>query len=350
MKEILRIALIKPPLLGHIERGTGIYANNLYNVLSKKEGLEISLADYKDNLTSFDLIHYPYFDPFFLTMAFPQPKPFIITVHDLIPLKYPKHFPKGVKGTLKWYIQKTILKRADFIITDSNASKRDIVKFTGIKEDKISVIYLGVSEEFHKIDSPTSLNNYKSKLELPDNFILHVGDVNYNKNVKGLIKAFEYINNKFPEIYLVLIGNGFIKESQELNEIIDLITKLNLSKNIIRRNNLSSEDLVHVYNLAKLYIQPSFSEGFGLPVLEAMATGTAVISSSSDSLSEISADAVEKINPLDIEEMAEISIKLLQNPLRMKELITKGYQRVQDFNWEKTARLTKEIYEKVLTK
>src|SRR3990167_2495256 len=151
---LIRIALVTPPITGHLHRGTGTYFNSLLKYLSRDPRIKVIPATLHDPLAGFDLIHFPYFDPFFLTMPLLgvfRKIPQLVTVHDLIPLKYPKDFPSGLLGKLKLNIQKNSLQKADSILTDSQSSKKDIVKIAGINEDKIHIIHLGADPVFKYI-------------------------------------------------------------------------------------------------------------------------------------------------------------------------------------------------------
>ena len=344
----LKVGIIIPPIAGHKNRGTGVYADKLYQSLKEKKAVEVKLVNHGDNLNKFDLIHYPYFDPFFLTLPLIQNQPTVVTVHDLIPLKFPQFFPLGLRGSFKWQMQKLSLKEALAIITDSHASKEDIMKFTGISREKIFVIYLGVGEEFRVISSKDTLNRVRAKLKLPENFILHVGDVNYNKNIGGLIKAFNIVKNTYPNLNLVLIGNGFVTPSPQLSGILDLISSLKLGEYIFRLRHVNLGDLVCVYNLAKVYLQPSFAEGFGLPVLEAMACGIPVVVSNSSSLPEIVGNAGLLVDPHNVEQIASSISAVHTNPKKREELIKKGLARAKQFSWEKCAEETVDIYKKIV--
>ncbi len=326
----MKVALIKPPLIGHTMRGTGKYTTELFKAL-KKQNIDIDLVEYHSNLNSFDLVHYPYFDPFFLTLPLFKKRPTIVTVHDLIPLVFPEHFPKGIKGNIKWQMQKFALKNVDEIITDSNASKKDIIRLIPYPENKINVIYLGVGKEFRQIKDSAILSKTKNKYSLPDQFILYVGDRNYNKNVDGLLMAFQKIAKDYSNIYLVLIGKGF--------------TDLQTPPHVLKFHSLTSEEMVHIYNLSRAYIQPSFAEGFGLPVLEAMACGCPTVVSNTSSLSEIKAPKSVLIDPKNVESIKRGIIKVLtSSPQQINEIIIDGLKNAQQFSWDKCAQETIKIY------
>ena len=186
---------------------------------------------------------------------------------------------------------------------------------------------------------------------------MYVGDVNYNKNIIGFIKAFKKLNTSdgdrpslrghdSSEVRLVLIGKAFTDENlKETKEIIRLINSLKLSKKVIRLGWVPDKDLVALYNLASVYCQPSFYEGFGLSVLEAMACGCPVVAAKTSSLPEICGQAAIMVDPYNLDDM----IKGLKKALvKQKELRDKGFQQVKKFSWGKTAQQTYEIYQKVV--
>ena len=196
---------------------------------------------------------------------------------------------------------------------------------------------------FKVIKEESILKRISEKYNLPENFVLYVGDVNYNKNIPGLIKAFAGLKG---DLSLVLTGKAFLEDDlRENQEITKLIKTLKLEKKVIRLGFLTTEDLVVLYNLAAVYCQPSFYEGFGLPVLEAMACGCPVVAANTSSLPEICGPAAIMVDPHYINDM----IKGLQEALLKKEeLKEKGFAQVRKFSWEKTAKKTYEIYQKVV--
>jgi len=319
-------------------RGVGIYTQQLVKSLQslKIGNFSCQLVENKSMIGDSDLIHYPFFDLFFLTLPLKKTKPTVVTIHDVIPLIFPEHFPPGIRGNLKFQIQKFSLKNTKAIITDSENSKKDLFKYLNYPKDKIHVVPLAPAKEFKPIMA-------KNKYQLPEKFILYVGDVNYNKNIPGLIKALAGLKEKMS---LVLVGKAFKDESlKETQEILQLISLLKLEKKVIRLDWVSSEDLVGIYNLATVYCQPSFYEGFGLPVLEAMACGCPVVAAKTSSLSEICGSAAVMVDPYDINDM----IRGLGQALnRREELIKKGLLQAKKFSWQKTAQQTYEVYQKVV--
>jgi glycosyltransferase involved in cell wall biosynthesis len=304
-------------------RGMGVYAEQMRLRLPRL----VEVVGHNQDLT-----HYLVFKLFA-----PRPLllPAVVTVHDLIPLKYPKAYPLGIRGRWRWRQNKKFLRRANGIITDSQASKRDIIKFTGIDSDKILVVYLAAKEIFRPVKAV-------NKFGLPDKFVLYVGDLNWNKNVVSLAKT--CLKLDYP---LVVVGRQAAAadfdarhpENQELVEFQSL-AKIN-PRQIICMGAISQRDLVMVYNLATIYAQSSRDEGFGLPVLEAMACGCPVLSSEQGSLPEITGKAALKLSPA--------NLKLLWNSQRLRRQFSQlGLSQAKRFSWDKTVKATVLIYEKVI--
>lgn len=349
-KIIIDIFQLHPQAL---KRGVGIYALSLYQGLKAlKDGNEYCLKKNKGREKSgkkANLIHYPYFDPFFLTLPCRGRIPVVVTVHDLTPLKFPSHYPAGIKGRIKWQRQKYLLKKVDAIITDSQNSKKDIVEIIGYPENKIFSIPLAVSNEFRKLENGNWELGIKGKYHLPDVFLLYVGDLNWNKNVKSLVKTFYKLKDVDQNLKLVLIGSAFNNKSlKELKMLKKQIKRLKLNNDVKLFGFIPTKDLVKIYNLAILYIQPSFYEGFGLPVLEAMSCGCPVLSSNQASLPEVGGKAVEYFNPFKKDDL-EMKLKsLVKNKLKLKKISKLGLKQAQKFSWKKTAEQTAKVYQKVL--
>jgi glycosyltransferase involved in cell wall biosynthesis len=229
-----------------------------------------------------------------------------------------------------------LIKRADKIITVSEYSKKEIEKYYPNAKAKIEVIYLGFDKSFKRLD------NIKKK-----NQILYVGSMNSRKNFVGVLKAFELLNQK--DYTLLLVGNfsaNFAVDAKTQK----LIEQAQASVNIEFRSGVSDEELVKMYNESKLFVFASFYEGFGLPVLEAMACGTPVICSDTSSLPEVGGDAVVYCNPLNVEDIKEKIEMVLADEVLQQKMITEGLERAQLFSWEKSAKEHLEVFQKVLKK
>ena len=330
---------ISPLTTSHAGRGTGTYTKHLLESL-QKYSKTCTLVPFKGDIPSnVDLVHIPYFDPFFLTLPRTIHVPFIVTVHDLIPIVYKKHFPVGLRGNIKWIIQKKILQKASAIITDSYASKKDIVQELHVPESRVFVSYLAPGAEFSPVDKENRMN-IRQKYSLPDEFLLYVGDVNWNKNIPNLIKAIYQTN-----IPLVLIGKAFLNEGlQEVKIINSIIKEYKAENTIIKLGFVPQEDLPSVYSVATVCVQVSIAEGFGLPILEAMACGTPCVVSSTSSLVEIAGPSV-LVDPFNVNSIVNGIKEAVNKKWNQKELML--YAR--HFTWEKTAQETITIYNKCLS-
>lgn len=324
-------------------RGIGVYTRELITALGKKYISDTILTDLS-RAEQPDVIHYPYFDPFFRTLVVTN-IPTVVTIHDLIPLRFPAHFPVGIKGKINWWYQKRAIQKVSHIITDSLSSKNDIIKIVGVDSEKISVVPLGPNHT-QKIRATLS-KKIATSYSLPKKYLLYVGDINWNKNVTGLIKSFSELEDK--SLHLILVGKVFSDKPDipEYLTITEAIARSRKADKIIQLGFVPSHHLSVLYQLATIYVQPSWYEGFGLPILEAMKFGCPVASSDRGSLSEVGGDAVLYFDPKT--GMTEAIKKLLNSgPLR-KELSEKGIQQAKNFTWEKTAILTHAVYEKVLS-
>ena len=324
-------------------RGIGFYTRRLIAELEKIPSVQLIKFDQKLS-EPVDLIHYPGFNPFHFSLPLINHYPYVVTVHDLTPLKFPDRFPPGIKGKVRWLLQKKQLQSARALITDSEASKKDIVKFVDISAGKVHVVYLAADKIFKTKKSA-------NKFSLPDKFVLYVGDVNYNKNLPLLAQTCLSLN--FP---LVVVGKQAIDKNFNRNhpENQDLIKFQALAaanpQKIITLGYVKTEDLVAIYNLATVFAQPSLAEGFGLPVLEAFACGCPVITSSNTSLAEISGQAALLINPRDQSQLAYALKSLWLNPNLRTKYTHLGQAQIKQFSWEVTAQNTIKIYDQVLAK
>lgn len=345
----MTIALIGPSSdheLSHRVRGSGIYSKNLIAALKKYYPENSYILTSSRGIPS-DIDHFLYFEPFFRTLPILKKRKRIVTVHDLTPLVFPKDFRAGIKGNLKWQLQKLALKNTDLVITDSNSSKKDISKFTGIDPIKIKVIYLAAEEEFKKINNPSSLNRIKNKYNLPDKFALYVGDVTWNKNLPRIISAVRQLN-----ITLVMVGSALVGEfdqSNPWNQDLVKVRKMSQGdKRIIMPGFVEKEDLPALYNLATVFVMPSLYEGFGLPILEAMKCGCSVVTSKEGSLKEVAGDAAFFVNPYDISEIANGIGEVYFNKEVAEKLSKKGLRQAEKFSWKKTALETINAYKLAL--
>ena len=242
----------------------------------------------------------------------------IVTIHDLAFLRYPNWFSKKFYIYYRFLIPK-IVKNGKKIITVSNFSKKEIISLLGIDEKKIEIIYNGISSNF----------NYNPKI-YKKNYILAVSSLDPRKNFKNLILSFGKINLKNYKLVIVGSENKVFSNT----EIKNLMKKI---QNVEFTGYVSDKKLVKLYQEAKIFVYPSLYEGFGIPPLEAMASGTPVISSNVASLPEVCGDAAYYVNPYDVNDIAKGIETVLKDKKLQKELIQKGLERIKLYNWEKSA-------------
>lgn len=261
----------------------------------------------------------------------------VLTVHDLSYIKYPNTFTKSRLIYGKIFIKDSV-KRADKIIAVSESTKRDIINYYGIQEEKIFVTHLGARDIF----KPATINEIeliKKKYNL-NKYILAVGTIEPRKNLLRLIKAFNNVSSKIDEeIKLVLVGKSGWKNEDIFKEIDKN------SQRIIFTDYITDQELKCLYSGCELFVYPSLYEGFGLPVLEAMSCGSKVVTSNISSLPEITGNIATLINPSDIDEISEGILKELNNLRDKKEIL----KQANLFSWNKAARETKSLYDLILS-
>jgi len=291
---------------------------------------------YKEHL---DLVHFPYF-------SFPvlYKRPFVITIHDLIL----HHFATGEASTLPkiLYYGKRLgyaflmnygANRAKKIIAVSHATKNEIVDHLHVSEDKIVVTYEGVDQNLSSKLKVKSL-----KLPLKDQkYFLYVGNAYPHKNLETLIDAFRIVISKNRDIKLILVG----KQDFFYKRLERKIQTFNLEHSVIHYQNISDKELGNLYQHALALVLPSRMEGFGLPVLEAMANKCLVLASDIPAIKEICEDSAIYFNPKNTDDVAEKLLAIYKNKDVFHEKINKGLQRSKEFSWKKMAEETVKIYE-----
>lgn len=356
MDKKIKIAIdISPTEDANAVRGVGYYTSNLVSAIQKEiknnpdyRNYQIDLIKNINDLLSkkYNLIHYPYFDPFKLTLPKKTKIPTVVTVHDLIPRQFKTHFPVGIKGEIKWLIQKQRLLQVNKILTVSNYSKNIINQITKYKLNNIFVTHLAADPSFKVSSDSKKLKEIQKKYKLPSKFILFVGDINWNKNIPTLVKA--CLKLKYP---LVIVGSAAAKKdipnhpwTQDL-----LWLQSQKSPNLIFTGFVPDEELPFIYNLATAYCQPSFAEGFGLPLIQAMQSGCPVIYSQESCLDEIMDSNGLKFNPHSQKDLEKKIIKFWNNQSIRQKYAKLGLTRAKNFNWQNTALQTLALYNLVLS-
>lgn len=267
----------------------------------------------------------------------------IITIHDLIPYVMPETVGKGY--LLKFLKEMPfIIGGSDGIITVSEFSKRDILKFFPIDENKIFVTPLAADKKYTPLGKTLCSNFLKDVYKLTDPFILYLGGFSERKNVASLITAFSKVYKNLDKKYNLVIVGSYKDSSQRL---LKLTTELKIESNVIFTGYVPEEHLPAFYNSCDTFVYPSFYEGFGLPPLEAMNCGTPVIASNLTSIPEVVGDGGILINPYDISEISSAIGNLLCNKKLREELSYKALKRASEFSWQNTAINTLKVYESV---
>ena len=266
----------------------------------------------------------------------------ILTIHDLTPLFFSYH-DKYDRLNLKFL--RFFRKEIDAIIVPSISTKNDVIRYLKISEDKIKVIPYGRDERFKVIKDERILSKVSKHYKLPTKFILYVGNIEPRKNIEGILKAYYRLRKKqlSKEYKLILVG----KPWKGYSKVFNLSRKLKLQKDVIFTNYIDNKDMPIIYNLAECLVYPSFYEGFGLPPLEAMACGCPVVVSNTSSLPEVVGDAGIKVDPCNINEIADAIYEILINDDLKHELVKRGLKRAKLFSWEKAAKETLKVYEGV---
>lgn len=285
-----------------------------------------------------DLLHsLHYTSPFLLPCAS------VVTIHDLTFFIFPElhRFTKRLFFPLAI---RTSVRKADALITVSESTRQDSIRLLHVPEERIFNVQLGVDEIFHPIKDDGLREKINEEYQLPDKFILYVGLVEPRKNLPLLIRSYRTVVDEGFSHRLVIAGRlGWMYQ-----EVFKQIETLGLEERIKFTGYIPRQNLPIVYNLAELFVYPTRYEGFGLPVLEAMACGTPVITSNISALPEIVANAGILVTPGDESALAEAMVTVLSDPKLRENLAEKGIIRSKDFSWKRTAKETLQVYQHVL--
>ena len=263
----------------------------------------------------------------------------IVTVHDLIFMRFPQYYSFFDRKIHFWKFKKAA-EQADLIIAISEQTKRDMIKFLKVPESKIRVVYQGCHQSFKEMQSSEFLNSVKEKFGLPEKFILNVGTIEERKNLLNIVKAITG-----TDIPLVVIG----KKTKYFNKVEKFIKKNKLQNQIVFLENVSMEELAAIYKLAEIFVYPSVFEGFGIPVIEALFSGTAVITSNLSSLPEAGGKDSLYINPNNIDDLKSKILFLWNNESERKRRVEKGLLYAQKFSDENIANELMKVYKETIS-
>jgi glycosyltransferase involved in cell wall biosynthesis len=264
----------------------------------------------------------------------------VVTIHDLIFLRYPEFY-----GTINVFIYKKKMeyacKIADRIVAISSQTKDDIISFLNVDPDKIVVIYQGCNNEFQKPIDPAQFNNLKERMQLPGQYLLYVGTIEERKNLLGILKALKAKNIKIP---LVALG----RKRDYYYEVVVPYIKENNIENVIFPEVISNDELPSLYHNALCLLYPSFFEGFGIPILEAITSGIPVITSKGSCFEETGGEGTIYVDPYNADEIGNAIIKVTEDEELRRMMISKGKEHAKQFAPEKIAIQYLELYKSLL--
>jgi glycosyltransferase involved in cell wall biosynthesis len=279
--------------------------------------------------------------------------PLVVTLHDIIYME--STYLKISRGTGTWY-QKfgnmyrklfvpQIIKKGNKIITVSNFEKNRIGQFFGMENDpRLTAVYNGVSEHFKPVSDQKELARVRKKYDLPDRYFFFLGNTDPKKNTKGTLLAFsDYLKQTGDDTRLVMLDYDHNELEKLLEEIGDpnLISKIKLTGYVV------NTDLPAIYCQSEVFLYPSLRESFGIPMLEAMACGTPVITSNTSSMPEVAGDAALLIDPFNPQEITAAMIRITTDHSLKEELTTKGFVQAAKFSWRAMAQNVLKIYQEI---
>lgn len=282
-----------------------------------------------------DLVH----DPAFVGARFSR-CPFVVTVHDLSFLLYPRNF-RAFNRLYLTYMTRLSVQKARRVLAVSESTKQDLVRHYGLSPNKIDTVHNGVDDTYHPLPAD-QVAAFRAKRGLPDEFMLFVGTLEPRKNVVTLIEAYAQLSGTRPPLMLVG-GRGWLYD-----ETFARIETLDLSDEVHFVGYVPAEELRWWYSAATLFVYPSLYEGFGLPPLEAMACGTPVITSQASSLPEVVGDAALLVKPTDTKALTASMARALADPGLREEMQATGLVQAKKFSWQKTAAQTVTSYRQAI--
>ncbi|HUW56391.1 MAG TPA: glycosyltransferase family 1 protein [Planctomycetota bacterium] len=264
----------------------------------------------------------------------------VVVMHDLMWLNFPHLFPRH-SVWLRWLSFRRVVRTCAGVITDSEASRRDIVEATGLPEGRVRAIHLGIPEGFRTRPGEPAVADTLERLGVRPPYVLTVaGDHGPKKNLEGIVRAMAALPADMRNVSLVSAG----RPRYDLRALTTLITELRMSDRVTFPGRVSDEDLRRLYVGARLTVFPSFYEGFGFPIVESMALGTPVVTSNVSSMPEVAGGAALLVDPHDVDGLSTAVASLVGDDGLHARLREKGLERAREFNWERTARRTREFF------
>jgi len=272
------------------------------------------------------------------------PVPTVVTVHDLSFVHHADTFPAWKALYLKWFTRASI-RRARRVIAVSESTRQDVIQWLSLPPHRVVTVYNGVSSRFRPLPKP-QVEAWRREKGLPAQFILYLGTLQPRKNIATLVRAYAQWRQAHPHASIPLILAG--AKGWYYQDLFRLVETLGVREDVLFPGFVPSSELPYWYNAATLFAYPSLFEGFGLPVLEAMACGTPVIAANTTSLPELVGSAGLLIPPTDTHQWQRALERVLGDPSLRDHLVQQGLERARAFTWERTARETLAVYHRVL--
>jgi len=271
--------------------------------------------------------------------------PAVLTVHDLSFLRVPEHFVAGFREYLEGAVFRAVA-RARHILADSESTRRDVLELLHVAPDRVTVIYPGVESRFEPVLDRARLEQVRTRYRLPGRFILGLGTLQPRKNFQGLVDAFERLlrdrgdEPEVRDVHLVIVGGkGWMYE-----ELVTGVEASGLSERVHFAGFAADGDLPAIYSLATIFAFPTWYEGFGIPVVEAMACGTPVVAADNSSLPEAVGEAGLMVNAADLDGLADALARLLADEALRERLVAAGRDQARRFLWQESARKLLAVY------
>jgi glycosyltransferase involved in cell wall biosynthesis len=265
----------------------------------------------------------------------------VVTIHDCIHLMFPEYLPNKLAHVYAKGSMWTASRKADRILTVSEASKRDILRFFKVRPEKVVVVYNAIDERFLAPPDETRMDLVRQRYQLDHPFVLYVGNIKPHKNIERLIAAFGRARSQcHDDLKLIIIGD----EISKYPALRQSVHKHKLDKHVRFLGFQPMETLAAFYRLARAFVFPSLYEGFGLPPLEAMACGAPVVTSNVSSLPEVAGGAALLVDPYNEEAIADGMVRAVTDESLRAELIQKGIDRARSFSWPQSVKKIHEIY------
>ncbi|MBD3276680.1 MAG: glycosyltransferase [Candidatus Aegiribacteria sp.] len=283
-----------------------------------------------------DIFHDPVYP-----LPFVLPVPGVITIHDLS--NYTSPGSHKLRSVLSGRFFPSHLRKARSIIADSAYTASEIQRLFPWASGKVTVIHLGVSKRFRPVTSRERLDSVREQYHLPDRFMLFLGTLEPRKNIAGLLDAFGRVSSEIPHSLVITGGRGW-----KFQSMLSRVESHSERERIHLTGFVSDEHLPAILSLAEFLVYPSFLEGFGFPILEAMACGTPVITSNTSSMPEIAGEAARFVDPRSVESISEGILDVANSKDLRSRMSASGLRRAEKFDWKKTAAATLEVYRESL--